>query len=135
MDCNGSPHSIPALSEPVIVIFFKVMCCHFGVVAVTSCAESDEGEAGVSRAVADDESEVEYRLDFEAWEARTRKVMAAEKLLELASGYEEAFLLLDTIVVVQQGKQGHKQVAKARGAVAGYHRRVAAAMKEKEEGE
>jgi hypothetical protein len=99
-------------------------------------SESDDAEAGVSKAMADeDDSEVEYRLDCEAWEARTRKVMAAEKLLTLASGYEEAFMLLDTIVVVQQGKQGHKQVAKVRGAVAGYHRRVAAAMKEKEEGE
>jgi hypothetical protein len=98
-------------------------------------SESDEGEAGVSRAVADDESEVEYRLDFEAWEAKTRKVMAAEKLLELTSGYEEAFMLLDTIVVVLQGKQGHKQVAKVRGAAAGYHKRAAAALEEKEEGE
>jgi hypothetical protein len=97
--------------------------------------ESDEGEAGVSIAVADDESEVEYRLDFEAWEARARKVMAAEKLLKLTSGYEEAFMLLDTIVVVLQGKQGRKQVAKVRGAAAGYHKRVVAALEEKEEGE
>lgn len=98
-------------------------------------SESDEAQAGVGKAVADeDDSEVEYRADFEGWEARTRKVMAAEKLLTLASGYEEAFMLLDTIVVVQQGKQGHKQVAKVRGAAAGYHKRVAAAMKEREDG-
>ena len=98
-------------------------------------SESDEGEAGVSKAVADDESEVEYRLDFEAWEAKTRKVMAAEKLLQLTSGYEEAFMLLDTIVVVLQGKQGHKQVAKVRGAAGGYHKRAAAALENKAENE
>ena len=76
-------------------------------------SESDEADAGASKGVADeDDSEVEYKADYEAWEARTRKVMAAEKLLELTSGYEEAFLLLDTMEVVKHGKQGHNQVAK-----------------------
>ena len=78
---------------------------------------------------------MEYRADYEAWEARTRKVMAAEKLLELTSGYEEAFMLLDTMVVVKHGKQGHQQVAKVRGAAAGYHKRAAAALEEKDESE
>ena len=56
-------------------------------------------QAGDGKAVADGESEVEYRLDFDAWQARARKVMAAKTLLELTSGYAEAFMLLDTIVV------------------------------------
>ena len=99
-------------------------------------SDSDEANAGVSKGVADkDDSEVEYRADFEAWEARTRKVMAAEKLLELTSGYDEAFLLLDTMEVVKHGKQGHEQVAKVRGAVGGYHKRAAAALKETDESE
>ena len=72
--------------------------------------------------------------DCEAWEARTRKVMAAEKLLKL-SGYDEAFILLDTIIVVEQGQLGHEQVAKVRGAAAGYHQRVAAALDKKAENE
>ena len=97
-------------------------------------SESDEPKGEVRKATADeDESEIEYRTDFEAWEARTRKVMAAEKLLQLASGYEEAFLLLDTMEVVKHGKQGHDQVAKVRGAAGGYHKRAAAALKETDE--
>ena len=99
-------------------------------------SESDEADAGASKGVADeDDSEVEYKADYEAWEARTRKVMAAEKLLELASGYEEAFMLLDTMEVVKHGKQGHNQVAKVRGAAGGYHKRAAAALKETDESE
>jgi hypothetical protein len=87
----------------------------------------------VRRAIADeDDSELEYMADFEGWEARTRKVMAAERLLNLASGYDEAFMLLDTMVVILQGKQGQEQVAKVRGAAAGYHKRAAAALEDKE---
>jgi hypothetical protein len=41
-------------------------------------------------------------------------------------------MLLDTMVVVQQGKQGHEQVRKVRGAAAGYHKRAAAALEDKE---
>ena len=99
-------------------------------------SESDEADAGASKGVADeDDSEVEYKADYEAWEARTRKVMAAEKLLEQTSGYDEAFMLLDTMEVVKHGKQGHKQVAKVRRAAGGYHKRAAAALKETDESE
>ena len=98
--------------------------------------ESDEANAGASKGVADeDDSEVEYRADYEAWEARTRKVMAVERLLKLTSGYDEAFMLLDTMEVVKHGKQGHEQVAKVRGAAGGYHKRAAAALKETDESE
>ena len=96
-------------------------------------SESDEADAGASKD--EDASEVEYKADYEAWEARTRKVMAAEKLLQLTSGYDEAFLLLDTMEVVKHGKQGHQQVAKVRGAAGGYHKRAAAALKETDETE
>jgi hypothetical protein len=96
-------------------------------------SEPDEANPGVREAITDEnDSEVEYRAEFEGWEARTRKVMAAERLLNLASGYDEAFMLLDTMVVVQQGKQGHEQVRKVRGAAAGYHKRAAAALEDKE---
>ncbi|MEI8373340.1 MAG: hypothetical protein WCJ35_10980 [Planctomycetota bacterium] len=96
-------------------------------------SESDDANARVSKD--EDDSEVEYRADFEAWEARTRKVMAAEKLLQLASGYDEAFMLLDAMEVVKHGKQGHNQVAKVRGAAGGYHKRAAAALKKTDESE
>ena len=98
-------------------------------------ADSDkpiEVKAGVSN---EDDSDVEYRADYEAWEARTRKVLAAENLLTLASGYDEAFMLLDAMIVVLQGRQGHKLVAKVRGAGAGYHKRVAAALDKTEQDE
>jgi hypothetical protein len=61
--------------------------------------------------------------------------MAAEKLLRLASNYDEAFMLLDTMEVVKHGKQGHNQVAKVRGAAGGYHKRAAAALKKTDESE
>ena len=96
----------------------------------------DEATAGTSDAAADeDDSESEYQPDYEAWEARARKVQAAEELLQLASRYEEAFVLLDAVVVAMHGKQGYEQVAKVRGAAAGYHKRAAAALEKKEEGE
>jgi hypothetical protein len=99
-------------------------------------SECDDANAGSGEALADeDDSEVEYQADYEGWEARTRKVLAAERLLSLTSSYQEAFMLLDTIVVVQQGKQGHKQLAKVRGAAAGYHKRAAAALEETDEDE
>jgi hypothetical protein len=97
-------------------------------------SESDDATDGASE-TAEDESEVEYREDYDAWEVRTRKVMAAEKLLKLASGYDEAFMLLDTIVVVVQGQDGYQQIARVRGAAAGYHKRVAAALKRRDEDE
>jgi len=96
---------------------------------------SESDEANTEESKDEDDSKVEYRADFEGWEARTRKVMAAEKLLQLTSGYEEAFLLLDTMEVVKHGKQGHQQVAKVRGAAGGYHKRAAAALKETDEAE
>ena len=96
---------------------------------------SESDEANTEESKDEDDSEVEYTADYEAWEARTRKVMAAEKLLQLTSGYEEAFLLLDTMEVVKHGKQGHNQVAKVRGAAGGYHKRAAAALKETDENE
>ena len=44
-------------------------------------------------------------------------------------------MLLDTMVVVRHGNQGHEQAAKVRGAAGGYHKRVAAALNEKAENE
>jgi hypothetical protein len=103
--------------------------------AVWFVASESDDNAGLDNPGAKEDSEVEYRADFEGWEARTRKVMAAERLLRLAGGYEEAFMLLDTIEVVMHGKQGHKQVAKVRGAAGGYHKRAAAALEKKAENE
>lgn len=68
--------------------------------AVWSVA-SESDNTGLSKKLADeDDFEVEYRADYEAWEARTRKVLAAEKLLERTSGYDEAFMLLDTMGIL-----------------------------------
>jgi len=92
----------------------------------------DEATAGTRDVVPDeDDSEPDYK----AWEARTRRVMAAEKLLQLASGYAEALVLLDTVVIVLRGKAGYQQAAKVRDAGAGYHARVAAALRKRDEGE
>ena len=46
MDCSGKPHNMPAFDEPVIIIFFSVICVQLGVVLVTACAGSEEGELG-----------------------------------------------------------------------------------------
>ena len=46
IDCSGRPHKIPELGEPEIVMFFNVMCCQVGVVAVIATAGSAVGEPG-----------------------------------------------------------------------------------------
>ena len=91
---------------------------------------ADEAAGGASRADEDDSEP-----DCNAWVARTRKVMAAEKLLQLASGYSEALVLLDTVEIVLRGKEGYQQVVKVRDAAAGYHDRVVAALRRRAEGE
>jgi len=47
IDNSGKPHRMPALVEPVIVMFVNVMCFQLGVVLVTVCAGSDDGLLGV----------------------------------------------------------------------------------------
>ena len=84
-------------------------------------------EAG---ATADDSEVKEYQEKYEACEAKTRKVLAAEKLVELAGGYDEALTLLDTVVVVMEGKQGHERAARVRGSAAGHHKMLAAGVEE-----
>jgi len=96
----------------------------------------DEATAGARNSETDeDDSESEYVVDYKAWEARTRKVMAAETLLKLASGYREVLVLLNAVVVVLHGKQGHEQVVKVSGAAAGYHDRTAAAQERRDKNE
>ena len=96
----------------------------------------DDATAGARNSETDeDDSESEYVVDYKAWEARTRKVMAAETLLKLASGYREVLVLLNAVVVVLHGKQGHEQVVKVSGAAAGYHDRTAAAQERRDKGE
>ncbi len=92
--------------------------------------DADDATAGASAADEDDSEP-----DCKAWLARTRRVMAAEKLLRLASGYAEAFVLLDAVEVAMHGEEGYKQVLKVRYAAAGYHDRVAAALRRRDEGE
>ena len=88
----------------------------------------------VDKAGTSDTDEDGSKPDCEAWAAKVRRVMAAEKLLQLASGYTEALVLLDATVVALQGHGGYQQLAAVRGAAAGYHARVAAALKRREEG-
>jgi hypothetical protein len=92
-------------------------------VATAGASDTDEGD-----------SESECQPDYKAWVAKARRVMAAERLLQLASGYAEALLLLDAIVLATRGKEGYQQVLKVRDAAAGYHDRVAAALRRREEG-
>jgi len=92
----------------------------------------DEATAGTRNSETDDD---DSEPDFKAWEARTRKVMAADKLLQLASGYAEALVLLDSIVIILRGNEGYQQAAKVRCAAGGYHARVAAALRRRDAGE
>ena len=99
-------------------------------------SESDAADAGGNEEVADNgDSEAEYGADYEAWEVRTRKVLAAEKLLQITSGYGEAFVLLDSMEIVRHGEQGRQQVGKVRRAAGGYHERAAAALRGSDENE
>lgn len=96
-------------------------------------ADCDEAGA-VACDTSADEEESECQPDCEAWLARARKVIAAEKLLRLASGYAEALMLLDAAEIVLNGEKGYQQVLKVRNAAADYHARVAAALKRRDEG-
>jgi hypothetical protein len=96
--------------------------------------DADDATAGANDAD-EDFPEGENGPDCKAWLARTRRVMAAEKLLRLASGYAEIFVLLDTVEVAMHGDEGLQQVRKVRNAAAGYHDRVAAALRRRDEGE
>jgi len=102
--------------------------------AVWFADTGDDAAAGTHDAD-EDFPEGENGPDCKAWLARTRRVMAAEKLLRLASGYAEAFVLLDAAEVVMRGEEGYQQVLKVRHAAAGYHDRVAAALRRRDEGE
>jgi hypothetical protein len=93
-------------------------------------ADTDEAAGGASRADEDD-----AEPNHKAWVAKVRRVMAAEKLLQVASGYSEALLLLDTVVIVLRGKEGYQQMLVVRDAAAGYHDRVSAALRRRAEGE
>lgn len=67
-----------------------------------------------ARSKADDAAVKEYGKKYEAWEAialkvlagskvvkkdAVRKVLAAKDLMELAGGYEEAFIILDAVMI------------------------------------
>ena len=100
----------------------------------TDTGDAADAAAGTHDAD-EDFPEGENGPDCKAWLARTRRVMAAEKLLRLASGYAEVFVRLDTVEIVRHGDEGRQQVRKVRHAAAGYHDRVAAALRRRNEGE
>ncbi len=71
----------------------------------------------------DDAAVKAYGKKYKAWEAIARKVLAggkgveedaarkvaaAKKLMELAGGYEEAFVILDAVMITAATKQGSK---------------------------
>ena len=66
---------------------------------------------------ADEAAVKEYQKKYETWETiarnvlagskevekdAARKVLAAKKLMELAGGYDEAFVILDAVMIVQE---------------------------------
>ena len=74
-----------------------------------------------ARSKADDAAVKEYGEKYEVWEAiarkvlaaskiveedAARKVLAAKKLMELAGGYEEAFVILNAVMIAAAKKAG-----------------------------
>ena len=94
--------------------------------------DEPKAEPRRANAKADDSEENDYWKKYKVCEAITRKVLTAEKLVKLTGGYDEAQMLLDTVMVVMEGKQGHEQVAKVRGSAAGHHEILAAAARAEE---
>ena len=62
-----------------------------------------------------------YKEKADACEATAHKVLAAERLLDLAGGDEEAFALLDVVMIAAEGRKGYQQAADAHLAAAGHH--------------
>ena len=87
-------------------------------------AKKDKKKDGSRKAQkkADEVAVKEYEKKYEAWEATARdvlavskevekdaarKVLAAKKLMELAGGYDEAFVILDAVMIVgEEAEEG-----------------------------
>jgi len=74
----------------------------------------------------DDQPEKEYGEKMAECESTARLVLAAQRLLELAGGQEEAFLLLDAVLIAMEGEQAHEQAGEAHEACASNHEILAA---------
>jgi hypothetical protein len=81
-----------------------------------------EAEAEVN-----DADEKDFEEEYEANATIARKVLAADRLLKLAGGYNPAFTLLDAVMVEMEGPQGRQQAANVRHSAAGHHKLLAAA--------
>ena len=78
-------------------------------------------ESGKAQKKADEAAVKEYQKKYEAWETIARnvlagskdvekdaatKVLAAKKLMDLAGGYDEAFVILDAVMIVREEAEG-----------------------------
>jgi hypothetical protein len=72
-------------------------------------------------------TETEYREIVEACEAAAHKVLAAERLLDLAGGDQEAFALLDVVMIAAEGHKGYRQAGDVHLTAAGHHEVLAVA--------
>jgi hypothetical protein len=85
--------------------------------------------AGSAKNHAKDTADEENANEILPWEATARQVLAAQKLWRLAGSYEEAFLLLDAVLIATEGQQAHQKAAERRLVCARHHQSLA----EKEE--
>ena len=58
---------------------------------------------------------------LDACRSLVHKVLAAERLLRLANGYDEAFFFLDAVMVAMKGDKGIKDAKEVRGTAGDYH--------------
>jgi len=72
-------------------------------------------------------SETGFGKIVEACQATAHKVLAAERLLDLAGGDQEAFVLLDVVMIAAEGHKGYRQAGDVRLTAAGHHEVLAMA--------
>jgi hypothetical protein len=83
------------------------------------------GETDPLAGDAEDQRESEYGERMQRCEATARQVLAAQKLIDLAGGQEEAFMLLDSVLIATKGEQAHHQAGERHSACATNHERKA----------
>jgi hypothetical protein len=84
-----------------------------------------EGENGPPADDTEDGRESEYGERMRRCEAMARKVLAAQKLIDLAGGHQQALLLLDAVVIATKGDQAHHQAAERHTIAGSHHKRMA----------
>src|SRR6516165_5418468 len=66
----------------------------------------DQQEPAPLPEVPDEAAVQEYGRSFRAWQVAARKVLAAQNVIDLAGGYDEAFVLVDAVFFSEIDAEG-----------------------------